>query len=164
MIKCGIHIYAYLSLYLLNSVELHSFPGRAQTHNNMCNLQYFFALVSFVLVLLSVSEVCRINAVPAIFVFGDSLVDVGNNNYIKTKSVANHKPHGIDFGKPTGRYTNGKTIIDIIGQKLGAKKFIPPYLAPTTKGNVILKGVNYASGSSGILNETGIKFFVRYMP
>ncbi|KAI9195194.1 hypothetical protein LWI28_012581 [Acer negundo] len=33
--------------------------------------------------------------------------------------------------------------------------FTPPYLAPTTKGSVVLLGVNYASGGGGILNETG---------
>lgn len=31
----------------------------------------------------------------------------------------------------------------------------PPYLAPTTVGGRILKGVNYASSGAGILNETG---------
>ena len=55
---------------------------------------------------------------PANFVFGDSLVDVGNNNYIVSLSKANYAPNGIDFGQPTGRYTNGRTIIDIIGKFL----------------------------------------------
>ncbi|MED6108909.1 hypothetical protein PIB30_028514 [Stylosanthes scabra] len=92
---------------------------------------------------------------PANFVFGDSLVDVGNNNYIPTLSRANYVPFGIDFGgKPTGRFTNGRTIVDIIGEELGMG-YTPPYLAPTTVGPVILKGVNYASGGGGILNLTG---------
>lgn len=54
--------------------------------------------------------------IPANFVFGDSLVDAGNNNYIATLSKANYVPNGIDFGLPTGRYTNGRTIVDIIGK------------------------------------------------
>ncbi|XP_061349163.1 GDSL esterase/lipase At4g16230-like [Gastrolobium bilobum] len=94
---------------------------------------------------------------PANFVFGDSLVDAGNNNYIVTLSKANFLPNGIDFGKPTGRFTNGRTIIDVIGQELGFR-FTPPYLAPTTVGPVVLKGVNYASGGGGILNLTGKVF------
>lgn len=53
------------------------------------------------------------------FVFGDSLVDVGNNDYIFTLSRADSPPYGIDFkpsgGQPTGRFTNGRTISDIIG-------------------------------------------------
>jgi len=55
----------------------------------------------------------------ASFIFGDSLVDAGNNNYLSTLSKANIAPNGIDFkpsgGNPTGRYTNGRTIGDIIG-------------------------------------------------
>ncbi|KAM7280142.1 hypothetical protein ACFE04_007276 [Oxalis oulophora] len=102
-----------------------------------------------------------LSKVSAIFVFGDSLVEVGNNNYIPTLSRANYLPNGIDFGKPTGRFTNGRTIVDIIGQEAGFEVFPPPYLAPTTKGHVILKGVNYASGGAGILNETGYIFVGR---
>lgn len=55
----------------------------------------------------------------ASFIFGDSLVDAGNNNYLQTLSKANIAPNGIDFkasgGNPTGRYTNGRTIGDIVG-------------------------------------------------
>lgn len=56
-------------------------------------------------------------AVPAVFIFGDSLSDPGNNNYITTLSRANIPPNGIDFpgGVPTGRYSNGRTVVDIIG-------------------------------------------------
>nr|KYP57879.1 GDSL esterase/lipase At4g16230 family [Cajanus cajan] len=43
------------------------------------------------------------------------------------------------------------------GEELGIG-FTPPYLAPTTVGPVILKGVNYASGGGGILNLTGKVF------
>lgn len=51
----------------------------------------------------------------AVFIFGDSLADVGNNNYIRTLSKADYEPVGIDFGKPTGRFTNGRTVDDILG-------------------------------------------------
>ena len=44
------------------------------------------------------------------------------------------------------------------GQQAGFKDFTPPYLAPTTRGAVILQGVNYASGGGGIVNETGALF------
>lgn len=56
------------------------------------------------------------------FLFGDSLVDAGNNNYIFTLSKADSPPYGIDFtpsgGQPTGRFTNGLTIADIVGKSL----------------------------------------------
>lgn len=65
--------------------------------------------------LLFFSEVCLAGKkVPANFVFGDSLVDAGNNNYLVTLSKANYDPNGIDFGSPTGRFTNGRTIVDIV--------------------------------------------------
>lgn len=53
---------------------------------------------------------------PANFVFGDSLVDAGNNNYIASISKANFLPFGVDLGRPTGRFTNGRTIVDILGK------------------------------------------------
>lgn len=56
--------------------------------------------------------------VPCIFIFGDSLSDSGNNNNLLTASKVNFKPYGIDFPKgTTGRFTNGLTAIDIIGNK-----------------------------------------------
>ncbi|KAI3715866.1 hypothetical protein L6452_22854 [Arctium lappa] len=60
---------------------------------------------------------------------------------------------------PTGRYTNGRTIVDILGQEVGFKDYTLPFLAPTTVGPLVLRGVNYASGGGGILNHTG-KIFV----
>ncbi|XP_058730486.1 GDSL esterase/lipase At4g16230-like isoform X2 [Vicia villosa] len=113
----------------------------------LIELRAFFLVL--VLLRISTSE-----NLPANFVFGDSLVDVGNNNYILSLTKANFLPFGIDFGRPTGRFTNGRTIVDIIGQELGFG-LTPPYLALTTVGPVILKGVNYASGGGGILNLTG---------
>ncbi|KAJ0035814.1 hypothetical protein Pint_24332 [Pistacia integerrima] len=48
--------------------------------------------------------------------------------------------------------------ISLPGQELGFQGFTPPYLAPSTKGSMILHGVNYASGGGGILNQTGSIF------
>ncbi|PWA58803.1 GDSL esterase/lipase [Artemisia annua] len=117
------------------------------------------AKVVFTLTILLMLGNCLAKTLTCNFVFGDSLVEVGNNNYIVTLSRANYVPNGIDFGRPTGRFTNGRTIVDIVGQELGLKEFTPPYLAPTTTGPLLLKGVNYASGGGGILNQTG-KIFV----
>ncbi|KAE8708435.1 GDSL esterase/lipase [Hibiscus syriacus] len=113
-----------------------------------------------------------LHAVPSFsnfttFVFGDSLVDAGNNDYIFTLAKADSPPYGIDFkpsrGQPTGRFTNGRTIADIVGQSLGAKSYPPPYLAPNTESETILKGINYASGASGIMDKTGF-FFIGRIP
>lgn len=57
---------------------------------------------------------------PAIMTFGDSVVDVGNNNYLPTLFRADYPPYGRDFAghKPTGRFCNGKLATDITGKKL----------------------------------------------
>ncbi|CAL0308993.1 unnamed protein product [Lupinus luteus] len=92
--------------------------------------------------------------VPCVFIFGDSLSDSGNNNNLATNAKSNFKPYGIDFpAGPTGRFTNGRTTIDIITQILGFENFIPPFA--NTSGSDILKGVNYAAGAAGIREETG---------
>ncbi|ONK55694.1 uncharacterized protein A4U43_C10F50 [Asparagus officinalis] len=96
--------------------------------------------------------------VPAMFVFGDSLVDPGNNNNLTTLAKANYKPNGVDFPEGvTGRFCNGGTVADHLGFRMGLP-LIPPYNNPNTVGSKILQGVNYASAASGILNETGTLF------
>ena len=55
--------------------------------------------------------------VPCYFIFGDSLVDNGNNNQLTSLAKANYFPYGIDFsGGATGRFSNGKTTVDVIGE------------------------------------------------
>lgn len=50
------------------------------------------------------------------FVFGDSLVDNGNNNFLITGARADMPPYGIDSPdhSPTGRFSNGLNIPDVI--------------------------------------------------
>jgi len=58
----------------------------------------------------------RKRIVPAFYVFGDSTVDAGNNNNLNTLAKANAFPYGIDFNNcSTGRFSNGKTFADLIG-------------------------------------------------
>lgn len=53
--------------------------------------------------------------VPCFFIFGDSLVDNGNNNRLATLARANYRPYGIDFPLgATGRFTNGRTYVDAL--------------------------------------------------
>ncbi|KAM3306805.1 hypothetical protein P3S67_013676 [Capsicum chacoense] len=93
--------------------------------------------------------------VPCYFIFGDSLVDNGNNNNLTTSAKANYFPYGIDFpaASQNGRFTNGKNKADFIAELLEFNDFIPPY--STARGNEILGGVNYGSGVAGIRDETG---------
>ncbi|PON31257.1 SGNH hydrolase-type esterase domain containing protein, partial [Parasponia andersonii] len=92
---------------------------------------------------------------PALYVFGDSLFDSGNNNLLPTFARANFPPYGVNFKQGvTGRYTNGRTVADFIAEHLGLP-YTPPFLS--VKGSAGRTGLNYASGSCGILPETGRK-------
>lgn len=55
----------------------------------------------------------------AFFIFGDSTVDSGNNNFIDTipENKADYKPYGLNgfFHEPTGRFSDGRVIVDFIG-------------------------------------------------
>ncbi|OAY76040.1 GDSL esterase/lipase [Ananas comosus] len=100
-------------------------------------------------------------AINAMFVFGDSTVDVGNNNYLNdTKAKANFPHYGIDFpgSVATGRFSNGYNTADLLAQQLGFPMSPPPFLSlstPKCLTEQMFKGINFASGGSGILDQTG---------
>lgn len=99
------------------------------------------------------------NAPRAFFVFGDSLVDNGNNNFLLSIARADAPPYGIDHPshRPTGRFSNGRSIPDLIGEQIGVEPLLP-YLDPELNGKKLLKGANFASAGIGILNDTGFQF------
>ncbi|KAL1362634.1 hypothetical protein AAHE18_03G094600 [Arachis hypogaea] len=100
--------------------------------------------------------------IPALFIFGDSLVEVGNNNFLRTLLRANFYPYGIDYSKgPTGRFSNGRSLIDFLANLLGVPS-PPPFADPTTTGRAIINGVNFASANGGILEESGRHYGERY--
>ncbi|KZV19524.1 GDSL esterase/lipase 6-like [Dorcoceras hygrometricum] len=99
--------------------------------------------------------------VPAIFVFGDSLFDAGNNHYNRNCTAqADFPPYGSNFfHHPTGRFTNGRTVADLISEFLG----IPlqkPYMEALaeivngTQNKYPSNGINFASAGSGVLQAT----------
>lgn len=76
-------------------------------------MMYMFVLVPLVYCSLVSS------APTALWIFGDSLVDNGNNNFLNSIAKSNYFPYGIDFNRgPTGRFSNGKTFVDILGNLL----------------------------------------------
>ncbi|KAJ4783010.1 GDSL esterase/lipase [Rhynchospora pubera] len=105
--------------------------------------------------------------VPAVYVFGDSLADVGNNNHLQLSLLKANYPHnGVDYPgrKATGRFSNGKNFADFLAQNLGVETS-PPYLSLPSKSNntsVYLTGVNFASGGAGILNTTNSGACIRF--
>ncbi|KAL3611697.1 hypothetical protein D5086_002717 [Populus alba] len=83
-----------------------------------CKIKTWYAIL-VLLKLVSQLQDCAHAApqVPCFFIFGDSLADNGNNNHLATDAKANYPPFGIDFlnQTSTGRFTNGRTTVDVIG-------------------------------------------------
>ncbi|PKI77542.1 hypothetical protein CRG98_002148 [Punica granatum] len=72
---------------------------------------------------------------PEIFVFGDSFVDIGNNNDLPLSlAKANFLHNGIDFPsqKATGRFSNGKNI-DLLAEKVGCQVHRLTFLSTQTQ-------------------------------
>lgn len=70
-----------------------------------------------IIVAVAITMVASDPIAPCYFIFGDSLVDNGNNNQLNSLARANYFPYGIDFSQgPTGRFSNGKTTVDVISK------------------------------------------------
>ncbi|KAM7255619.1 hypothetical protein ACFE04_008517 [Oxalis oulophora] len=104
--------------------------------------------------------------VPAIITFGDSVVDVGNNDYLPTLFKANYPPYGRDFvnHKATGRFCNGKLATDITAETLGFKTYAPAYLSPQASGKNLLIGANFASAASGYDDKAAYVYVAMQAP
>ncbi|KAI9102989.1 hypothetical protein K1719_023428 [Acacia pycnantha] len=108
------------------------------------------------------SKICLPEKQSALFIFGDSLFDVGNNNYVNTttSAQANYEPYGETYFKyPTGRYSDGRVIPDFIAE-YAKLPLLLPYLHPASSLDNYIFGVNFASGGSGALVETSEGIFV----
>ncbi|CAN6179343.1 unnamed protein product [Urochloa humidicola] len=98
--------------------------------------------------------------VPAVMTFGDSSVDVGNNDYLHTIIKANFPPYGRDFANhvATGRFCNGKLATDITADTLGFTTYPAAYLSPQASGQNLLIGANFASAGSGYYDHTALMY------
>ncbi|KAM7276247.1 hypothetical protein ACFE04_018113 [Oxalis oulophora] len=110
---------------------------------------------------ISMSSLAFSYNIHAIFTFGDSIFDAGNNHFINNCSAqADFFPYGSSFfHHPTGRFTNGRTVVDFISELLGIelqKPFLQARLEVTngTKKGYPTNGINFASAGSGVLNAT----------
>ncbi|XP_062089265.1 GDSL esterase/lipase At2g40250-like [Humulus lupulus] len=102
-------------------------------------------------------------SIRAVFAFGDSTIDPGNNNGLTGLSAiftGNHPPYGKDLPRhiPTGRFSNGKLATDFLASNLGIKEFLPPYFDPTLSDAELATGVSFASAGAGIDNTTNTAF------
>ncbi|XP_020230947.1 GDSL esterase/lipase At5g45960 isoform X2 [Cajanus cajan] len=115
---------------------------------------HLFLSLVHIFILCFMAKVEALNkTVSGFYVFGDSTVDPGNNNYIETAFRSNFPPYGRDFSNqvPTGRFTNGKLATDYIASYVGLKKeILPPYLDPNLNNiEELMTGVSFASAGSG---------------
>ncbi|KAH7690158.1 GDSL lipase/esterase protein [Dioscorea alata] len=119
---------------------------------------YFIETILLVIIVSpSVAIVTPPRPPPRLYVMGDSLVDVGNNNYLQDPAPkANFPFNGIDYpgNVSTGRFCNGYLGSDYIAMYMGYSQSPPPYLSITDESQT-MKGINFASAGSGILNSTG---------
>lgn len=98
-----------------------------------------------------VDEILKNQTIPAVLVFGDSIVDPGNNNDRLTPAKCNYPPYGKDFqgGKATGRFSNGLLPGDFLAIELRVKTLLPAYRDPNLKPEDLISGVSFASGGAG---------------
>ncbi|XP_039012788.1 GDSL esterase/lipase 6-like [Hibiscus syriacus] len=115
-------------------------------------------LLIFLIVFINLS-LCR--DVPAVFIFGDSVFDAGNNRVSKNCSVqADFPPYGSAFfHHPTGRFTNGRTVADFISQFIGIgmqQPFLEAQMAVMndSRKGYPSNGINFATAGSGVLPGT----------
>ncbi|XP_060964372.1 GDSL esterase/lipase 1 [Cannabis sativa] len=128
---------------------MHLIMSKSKNPTSTCLL----IIITIWISLVNESQCCdQIKNKRALFVFGDSLFDAGNNNYFNTALRANYFPYGQTFfNYPTGRFSNGRLIPDFVAE-YAKLPLIPPYLHP---GYVdYTSGVNFASSGAGVLIET----------
>ncbi|XP_043709195.1 uncharacterized protein LOC122658342 [Telopea speciosissima] len=133
-------------------------PGGAAAANSSFFSSNFGVLLAFIIASCSLFQINQAvvtipknHTIPAVFGFGDSIIDPGNNNNIGTVVKCNFHPYGKDFvgGIPTGRFCNGKVPTDFFVGDLGIKEYLPAYLDPTLGPQDLLTGVSFASGGAG---------------
>ncbi|KAL3568485.1 hypothetical protein D5086_031136 [Populus alba] len=101
---------------------------------------------------LVVARSCHGSKHVALFIFGDSLYDAGNNKYIEDAPIfSDFWPYGETFFKhPTGRPCDGRLIPDFIAQYANLP-LIPPYLQPGD--HQFMDGENFESKGDLVLAE-----------
>lgn len=95
----------------------------------MMNLMTILASLMIMLIMILAHEEEEAAAGVPVFTFGDSLSDVGNNNYIPFSVLkSNFVPYGVDYPMktPTGRFSNGLLVLDIVGMSI-TRLYYPSY-------------------------------------
>ncbi|CAL4978669.1 unnamed protein product [Urochloa decumbens] len=102
----------------------------------------------------------------SIFSFGDSFADTGNNpavfGWYSVFDPVMRPPYGTTFfGRPTGRNSDGRLILDFVAESLELP-YVPPYLGPPfafpspADGGRFRQGASFAVGAATALD---VEFF-----
>ncbi|KAB2032905.1 hypothetical protein ES319_D05G410700v1, partial [Gossypium barbadense] len=116
-------------------------------------LSFLFAVIS------SISSPVK-GCFTSIISFGDSVSDTGNSIEISVLETGKlphtaFPPNGCTFfHRPTGRYCDGRLVIDFLAEALGLP-FLPPYYRyKNGTSENFENGVNFAVGGAGALNSS----------
>lgn len=129
------------------------------------SLVWFLSVAALIHTRTVLSSTASSRCYSAIYSFGDSIADTGNL-YYDTEDISPstylvlNPPYGDTFFHfPTGRFSDGRLIIDFLAEQIGVP-LLKPYLG-IKKGKIkdwnSLEGVNFAVGGATALD---ISFFV----
>uniref|UniRef100_A0A1J3G6A7 GDSL esterase/lipase n=1 Tax=Noccaea caerulescens TaxID=107243 RepID=A0A1J3G6A7_NOCCA len=114
----------------------------------------FLLILSFFIAVVASSE-SRCQRYKSIISFGDSIADTGNFLHL---SGVNHLPQAafLPYGEtffhpPSGRYSDGRLIIDFIAEFLGLP-YVPPYFG--SQNVSFEQGINFAVYGATALDRT----------
>ncbi|KAJ4818181.1 GDSL esterase/lipase [Rhynchospora pubera] len=98
------------------------------------------------------------HAFDSIFSFGDSYIDTGNINLLGKKfsgsPYSDNSPYGQTFfHRPSGRYSDGRLIVDFLAEEFGLP-YLKPYLG---KKGSFRQGANFAVDGATALDPTFFK-------
>ncbi|KAE8713679.1 GDSL esterase/lipase [Hibiscus syriacus] len=121
--------------------------------------QRFIVIISVFVTITSVNSPVN-GCFTSIFSFGDSLTDTGNLLEISI-SESSRRPHSAFppygrtyFHHPTGRYCDGRLVIDFLAEALGFS-LLPPFYGSKSGGwEEFQKGVNFAVAGATALNSS----------
>ncbi|XVE51442.1 hypothetical protein DITRI_Ditri02bG0040800 [Diplodiscus trichospermus] len=115
-------------------------------------------LISILFIFTFFSHVSGGRCFKSIISFGDSLADTGNLVILASNiniTPAAFLPYGETyFNRPTGRFSDGRLVIDFFAQKFGLP-LVPPYFGAGDydSSQKFLKGVNFAVAGATALDN-----------
>lgn len=130
VIRLKVIVCIYIYITLLSETKNISFISHIRILTKTLAI-LFFETMKFIMLskmLLAILSICLFHVgsgqqsygnstVSALFAFGDSILDTGNNNLLLTLTKVKFFPYGRNFigGRPTGRFGNGRVFSDMIG-------------------------------------------------